>query len=387
MRKNILIERKKKADVSRGTSVKFEKYSAFNNHGYRAYNVIDSLIIDDKYTKNSYDKRYSVCVAKNLQESLDTIRHDTKKNNDKLEQFIRSNFLKTTLFDFFKQVEHHEDENVIKFLDSVPRGNCYRTESYALLDMHIAKFWDMYKKADFFDKRTLKKQQEEIKNFSNAPVREKVLREMVAMLTPIFSERGYELDLSKVAVCFDIEMKGKVLVRCYHESCDGGSADVEKNLLRQIAIRGSLYKNEDGKVTYNPNKIDDVLAVLVHELVHGYLGIEEKHGAKFKKMCKNVGLKGSGQNDAKFTSTQPNDEFKTMYAEILKLNFPATEFDIQRETKSNNKKLKCPVCGMRCVVTNQAQKHAQVNLLCDHNGTDFEDYEPSVMEQYESKKK
>ena len=98
MKKNILIERKKKADVSRGAS-KFAKYSAFNNHAYRAYNLIDSLTIEDKYTKNSYDKRYAVCIAKNLQESLDAIRHDTKKNNDKLEQFIRSNFLKTTLFD------------------------------------------------------------------------------------------------------------------------------------------------------------------------------------------------------------------------------------------------------------------------------------------------
>ncbi len=390
MKKNILIERKKK-HVSRET---FAKYNSFNNvmgNSWKSYNVIDSLIIEDKNTKKTFNKFYATCISKALKDNLTSIRESEEKNKNKVESNIKTLFDNAILQDFFKSVEVNNDEEVIHFLNNVPREKCYRVEPYYLLDKHLSKQWDLYKNMNYFDKDIIKKQKIAIKKYNNAPVREKVLRDIVTKLVPIFSERGYHLDLSKVDVSFNIEMSGKVLGRCYHESWDKGNHGIAKNKLRQIAIRGKVFKTVDNKgketIVYNPNNIRNVLEVLIHELVHAYHGTEEGHGSKFKSTCKDVGLTGGGKDNTKFTCTQPAPEFDSMYKDILKIKLPSTEFHYDSKGQSKNQKYRCPICKMRCTVTNRSAKHSETKMYCNHEGTEYEGHDITQMEQYETKKK
>ena len=64
---------------------------------------------------------------------------------------------------------------------------------------------------------------------------------------------------------------------------------------------------------------NEILAVLVHELVHAYVGIEEQHNNVFAALCRKVGLEGGQTAKAKnsFTATVASDALKIQLDEII----------------------------------------------------------------------
>lgn len=93
-----------------------------------------------------------------------------------------------------------------------------------------------------------------------------------------------------------------------------------------------------------------VLPTLVHELGHAALPANAKHGAKFVKFCKAIGLEG------KPTSTHAGEE---LHAELERLNvrlgvFPHAELDARKLPKPGGTRLlkvACPECDYTVRVT------------------------------------
>jgi len=105
-------------------------------------------------------------------------------------------------------------------------------------------------------------------------LRESWLMEAVEQIKPIFERMGYEVPLVKVSVGFpSTGSKGRHLGQCWStRSSDDG--------VNQIFIAPHL-----------PTTIE-VLDTLVHELVHAVDDCQSGHGENFKRIAKDIGLKG-----------------------------------------------------------------------------------------------
>ena len=105
-------------------------------------------------------------------------------------------------------------------------------------------------------------------------LREEWLMETVEQIKPIFEQVGYQVPRVKVSIGFpSTGSKGRHLGQCW-------STKSSEDGLNQIFLAPHL----ETPVEY--------LDTLVHELVHAVDNCSSKHGAGFKKIAKDVGLKG-----------------------------------------------------------------------------------------------
>jgi hypothetical protein len=104
--------------------------------------------------------------------------------------------------------------------------------------------------------------------------REQWLMSAVVQIAPIFESRGYLVPQVKVSVGFpSTGGKGRHLGQCW-------SSKSAEDQINQIFIAPHL------KTPF------DFLDTLVHELVHAVDDCQSGHGENFKKIAKDVGLKG-----------------------------------------------------------------------------------------------
>jgi hypothetical protein len=90
----------------------------------------------------------------------------------------------------------------------------------------------------------------------------------------------------------------------------------------------------------------DVLAILVHELVHTAVGVSVGHGKQFKRLALAVGLVG------KIRSTQAGEPLKVELAKVIETIGPLPHGKLNWDGKSNkppkqaarNIKFWCPAC-------------------------------------------
>jgi hypothetical protein len=105
-------------------------------------------------------------------------------------------------------------------------------------------------------------------------LREEWLMEAVEKIKPIFERVGYQIPPVKVSIGFpSTGSKGRHLGQCW-------STKSSEDGLNQIFLAPHL----ETPVEY--------LDTLVHELVHAVDNCSSRHGAGFKKIAKDVGLKG-----------------------------------------------------------------------------------------------
>jgi hypothetical protein len=89
-----------------------------------------------------------------------------------------------------------------------------------------------------------------------------------------------------------------------------------------------------------------VLDVLLHELIHAYVGVEEGHKGRFKTVAKAVGLEGQ------MTATVAGDELARALADISARLGPyphgmlgVGEDPMKKKQGTRMLKLECPKCG------------------------------------------
>jgi hypothetical protein len=177
-------------------------------------------------------------------------------------------------------------------------------------------------------------------------IREEWLMQAVEQIKPIFERTGYQVPPLKVSVGFpSTGSKGRHLGQCWStkSSADG---------MNQIFIAPHL-----------PTPLE-VIDTLVHELVHAVDDCQSGHGENFKRMAKDIGLKGP------MRSAGAGDALMKDLIKITDLlgNFPHGRLIIKRSASNAGVKrpgAKCLTCGYEIVML---KKFLEVGApLCPNN--------------------
>lgn len=162
--------------------------------------------------------------------------------------------------------------------------------------------------------------------------REAWLEAAVEELRPLFQGINKPLDKVRVSVGWPssggLGKRRRVIGQCW-------SGETTKDTLPQLFISPLLD---------DPNDPMGVLATLVHELVHVVAGVDAKHGPKFARIAKQLGLEG------KPTSTHGGDALMDRLKQITeKLGpFPHTKIvppEKEKKQGTRMKKCECEACG------------------------------------------
>ena len=162
-------------------------------------------------------------------------------------------------------------------------------------------------------------------------LREEWLTQAVYQIIPIFERKGYRVPPIKVSIGFPSSgSKGRHLGQCW-------STKSSEDGLNQIFIAPHL-----------PTAIE-VLDTLVHELVHAVDDCQSGHGENFKRIAKDIGLKGP------MRSAGAGEALMKDLEQISNLlgNFPHGMLKIQRAPSNAGIKrpsARCSTCGYEIVM-------------------------------------
>jgi hypothetical protein len=162
--------------------------------------------------------------------------------------------------------------------------------------------------------------------------REQWLTNAVEKLTPLFRGAGLAVPELRVSCGFPsigaLSPKKRIIGECWSglAAKDGKPQLFISPMLIEAATAGG------------------VLATLVHEMVHAAIGCEAKHGPKFKKAMKKVGLEG------KPTATHADEAMVEKLTQLLaELGpYPHSELTFVKERKvqtTRMHKAECDCCG------------------------------------------
>lgn len=161
----------------------------------------------------------------------------------------------------------------------------------------------------------------------------------VEQMTPMFKSKGYEVPKLRVSCGWPsikgLSAKSRRIGECW-------AAEASTDGVHQIFISPFL----DQKVTPG-----EVLATLVHEVVHAVVGLDKKHGKEFRKCALAVGL------DGKMTATFAGPELLAHIEGWEKQlgPYPHASLDaLKRPTKKQTARMlkaECKECGYTARLT------------------------------------
>lgn len=182
----------------------------------------------------------------------------------------------------------------------------------------------------------------------NHPTREAWLEAGVELLRPVLTF----VDSPRVSVGFPsksaLSRVKKRVGECWSPKCstDGRS---------QIFVSPLIREGEEA------------LAILLHELIHHKIGVEAKHGAKFRAQMKIVGLEG------KATQTVPSAQCAAVMQKLCKDLGPYPHAGLSVLPKDAKKqstrmlKAKCPACDCVVRITRQwAGENGETLPICGY---------------------
>ncbi len=126
-----------------------------------------------------------------------------------------------------------------------------------------------------------------------------------------------------------------------------------------------------GQIFISPLVSDslEVLAILVHELVHATVGNEHGHGKVFKQCALKVGLTG------KMTSTTASEPLKAMFKQLEMSDYPHSKLNpkLARKKQSTRMiKMICQDCGYIARASFSAiRTHGSVLCPCNNQPMEF----------------
>lgn len=159
--------------------------------------------------------------------------------------------------------------------------------------------------------------------------REDWLAAVAAEMAPWFADLGHPLPPVRMAVGFTSKgMRSKRIGECWSNDCSGDG-------VFEIFITPQIAESE---------RVADILA---HELVHAAVGLDAKHGPRFRKVAVAIGLEG------KMTATTAGEQFKRAFAPILEKVGPIPHAGLTPAARSNAPKkqstrmikCECSECG------------------------------------------
>jgi hypothetical protein len=151
---------------------------------------------------------------------------------------------------------------------------------------------------------------------------------------------------------------------------------VAVSLTRSKSAIGTCFDAMDSKdgtyeIIIRIDKDDplEVAGILVHELIHAAVGLNEKHSGEFKRVALDIGLEG------KMTQTVPGEILQSQLESLIK------DLDLTRKNsgpkKQNTrlKKVSCKVCEYTVRMTQKWIDVALPNCPMDHGKMSVEEAE------------
>lgn len=163
--------------------------------------------------------------------------------------------------------------------------------------------------------------------------REEWLQAAVSKLRPVFLGHGYAIPELRVSVGWPssggLAKKKKTIGQCWF----GSMAADGKPQLFISPLLDSVVESDSG-----------VLATLVHEVCHVAAGPDAKHGPKFVKVMKKLGLEG------KPTATTAGDDLRVRFVQLMTElgpfdHSPITPVKENKPQTTRMKKCSCEDCG------------------------------------------
>jgi len=360
----------------------YKSYYAFNKSldrtkkRYPSLNIMESVIIKNQYTLNTYSDK----IASKF-ENVDFAKRDeaTRKLIIKFYKLMKADNL---FNEWFSEASESFEIKGRK----TPRTNASKFDKFFIETI----FNNDNKNNVNKNNNDFKKQDEEfLKVENNLNVLKKL---MVECLRKVQKDTGKYLDadISKLRVAFTIRNKN-VLGTHYGKSWDKGNfKDKQGNKVSHIVIRKNVLMNDNEKIIYNPSSFDDTSSVALHELGHLIIPNSGNHNQAFEDCMidfKQEIISGKGTRKC---MTYHAKTFKKYFSEIYKRlskEWNASEgmhTNISERTKTIT--LKCRTCGSRVSIPNQSKKHNLCNFYCDHEGTEFQGLDKTQMEQHSTKK-
>jgi hypothetical protein len=194
------------------------------------------------------------------------------------------------------------------------------------------------------------------KEHSDSQTREQWLENAVAEITPLFEAGGYKVPRIRVSVGWP---SSSAMARKNRTIGEFWAPKVSSDNLGQIFISPTLPGLR-------------ALDVLVHEMVHGVVGANEKHNAKFRKCAVSVGLEG------KMTATVAGAKLlEDLKAVVEKIGaYPhGILTPTERASKSQTTRLvkcECADCGYNVRVTRKWLEHGAPICPCNRQEMAFE---------------
>lgn len=170
--------------------------------------------------------------------------------------------------------------------------------------------------------------------------REEWLNKVIDRMRDIFGSRGYIIPMKIKISCGFPYNKKKAIGQCWSRKCS-------KDGYTEIFISPFL------------ERMDEILPVVVHELIHAAIGVEFKHGPEFKDAMHCLGLTGRS------TTCTPGEDFFEIFDLKDLPPYPhsgLTQEDVDpKEEKDSCRQLKavCPGCGY---VIRVSKKWASIGL-------------------------
>lgn len=162
---------------------------------------------------------------------------------------------------------------------------------------------------------------------ASGQTREDWLNVLAARLAPWFEGLGHEVPKIRVSIGFTSRgMRSKAIGECWSDCCS-------KDKVHEIFIVPTID---------DPMRIADILA---HEMIHAVVGLDAKHGKKFKKVAKAIGLEG------KMTATIAGPDFISRATPILEEIGPIPHAQLTGRSSEKPKqttrlvKCECSGCG------------------------------------------
>lgn len=306
---------------------------------------------------------------------LSLIEALAEKHGDKYKQFLNKNINMELVNELLAHLEKDGKVSLNAWLNQF-NGKYYINKQYPehrKTDILLAKFISKYH--SFNNVKDRKITNAKVKQ-SEHLIRQTIIDKILPMIAKIFLDKSTDtFNPSNINVALaHIKSKGKskVLGNCYSKNFDVES----KKTQIHINIDTVYYDEEKKKVKWSVKNFHDFLEVLVHELVHATDDCKSSHGKEFKRIATAVGLEGIGGISGKaFTSTKPNDEFDSIYKDVIKegKKWIFSEFSwVNKTRKTKSETFKCGLCGSRFTITNKSSEHSSVQHFCNHRGTDFD---------------
>lgn len=157
-----------------------------------------------------------------------------------------------------------------------------------------------------------------------AITREEWLNIAVKSVTPVFTERGYQVPTVRVSCGFPSTGKDRHIGQCWAKHTS--EADINE-------------------IFISP-KLDDpveILDTLIHELVHAVDNCQHGHGKEFKKIALSVGLKGKMREASAGEALR--ERLQVIAADLAPYPHKKLKFAIKIRTYRPRPRAVCGECG------------------------------------------